>query len=154
MNIFYLDRDPIRAAQYACDKHVVKMILESSQLLSAAVILNGGTAPYKLTHQNHPSAVWTRKTRSNYYWLCSHLQGLLQEYTNRYGKIHSCHKHLDFFFNQAALIPAGEFTDPPQCMPDNCKTTDTVLAYRNYYNNEKAYFAKWRTGNIPEWWAC
>ena len=29
MNIFYLDKDPVKAAQMSCDKHVVKMILES-----------------------------------------------------------------------------------------------------------------------------
>ena len=36
MNIFYLDRDPKIAAQLACDKHVVKMILESAQMLCTA----------------------------------------------------------------------------------------------------------------------
>ena len=36
MNIFYLDRDPVIAAQMMCDKHVVKMILESAQMLSTA----------------------------------------------------------------------------------------------------------------------
>jgi hypothetical protein len=104
VNIFYLDRNPFQAAQYSCDKHTVKQILEGFQMLSAAVILNGGTAPYKLTHQNHPSTVWVRKTRNNYYWLCEHTQGLLQEYTNRYGKIHACQKYLNFFFEQASLI--------------------------------------------------
>ena len=34
MNIFYLHKNPVTAAEMSCDKHVVKMILESAQLLS------------------------------------------------------------------------------------------------------------------------
>ena len=34
MNIFVLDKDPFVAAQQSCDKHVVKMILETGQMLS------------------------------------------------------------------------------------------------------------------------
>ena len=36
MNIFYLDKDPVKAAEMSCDKHVVKMILESAQMLCTA----------------------------------------------------------------------------------------------------------------------
>lgn len=36
MNIFILDRDPLRCAQFHCDDHVNKMILESCQMLSTA----------------------------------------------------------------------------------------------------------------------
>ena len=36
MNIFYISEDPVQAAQWMVDKHVVKMILESAQLLSTA----------------------------------------------------------------------------------------------------------------------
>ena len=36
MNIFYVDRDPVKAAQMMCDKHIVKMILESAQMLCTA----------------------------------------------------------------------------------------------------------------------
>jgi len=36
MNIFYLDKDPIKSAEMHCDKHVVKMIIEYAQLLSTA----------------------------------------------------------------------------------------------------------------------
>ena len=34
MNIFVLDRNPVIAAQMQCDKHIVKMIVESGQMLS------------------------------------------------------------------------------------------------------------------------
>ena len=80
MNIFYLDRDPHEAARLQCDKHVVKMILETAQLLSTAHNeLDGGQIAYKTTHKNHPSAVWARKSLDNYLWLYRHLEGLGSE---------------------------------------------------------------------------
>ena len=43
MNIFVIDKDPVVAAQNLCDKHVVKMILESAQMLCAP--FENGEAP-------------------------------------------------------------------------------------------------------------
>ena len=34
MNIFILDKDPMKAAMMLCDRHVPKMIVESAQMLS------------------------------------------------------------------------------------------------------------------------
>ena len=42
MNIFVLHQDPDIAAQYHCDKHVNKMIVESAQMLSTAIRLRHG----------------------------------------------------------------------------------------------------------------
>ena len=95
MNIFYLDRHPIKAAQMMCDKHVVKMILESAQILSTAHrVLDGDDYAdryglYKIAHKNHPSTIWARSGGLNYLWLYDHMRGLMQEYTYRYGKIHA-----------------------------------------------------------------
>jgi len=90
MNIFYLNSDPERAAQLQYNKHVVKMILESAQLLCSAHIMLDSEidVPYKLTHKNHPSAVWTRQSRSNYAWLYFHMMALGKEYKKRYNKEH------------------------------------------------------------------
>lgn len=86
MNIFILSKDPIIAAQMQCDKHVVKMILETAQLLCSP--FEKGEAPYKRSHFNHPSAIWTRENKSNYEWLITHGLALCEEYTFRYGKEH------------------------------------------------------------------
>ena len=76
MNIFCLDEDPIKAVQMMCDKHIVKMILESAQLMSTAHReLDGDNANenlYKSTHKNHPSAKWVRESLWNYVWLYRH----------------------------------------------------------------------------------
>ena len=59
MNIFVLHRDPKIAAQMSCDKHVVKMILETAQMLSSAARAKGAWAPYKQTHKKHPCTLWS-----------------------------------------------------------------------------------------------
>ena len=90
MNIFVINSNPFESAKQLCDAHVIKMILESCQLLSDQDRLHGLTDErYKITHVNHPC----RKcldNHSNYIWLSYHLYGLLKEYTYRYGKIHKC----------------------------------------------------------------
>jgi len=78
MNIFILSQDPHKAAQYMCDKHVVKLLLESAQILSTV-----SQGPYKPTHQNHPCTLWTAQGRDNYHWLVEHALELCREYTHR-----------------------------------------------------------------------
>lgn len=157
MNVFYLDKDPVNAAQMVCDSHCVKMILETAQLLSTSIqVLTGRRISflYKPTHINHPSAIWARSSRANYEWLLNHFKGLLEEYSIRYGKTHKCEEKLCYFesFLNIYKFNVDSFTTPPQCMPDQYKVKgDTVRAYRNYYIGEKSKFAKWRLGNIPNW---
>ena len=69
MNIFVLDRDPEIAGSYHCDKHVLKMIIESAQLLSNSHNLTGKEGPYRLTHRNHPCTKWVMESIANYRWL-------------------------------------------------------------------------------------
>jgi|TARA_B110000285_G_scaffold102341_1_gene116458 hypothetical protein len=157
MNIFYLDRDPEIAAQMMCDKHVVKMILESAQMLSTAHrVLDGdeiadSNGLYKMAHKNHPSTIWVRANLKTYDWLYQHMDALMKEYTFRYGKHHATERLSQYLCNRPKNITHGDFTDPPQCMPDLCKDTDTVLAYQNYYILEKSSFAKWKSRSIPKW---
>ena len=153
MNIFILDPDPEVAARQQCDKHVVKMILESAQLMAAACILNGAESPYKMTHQNHPCSIWARQTRDNYDWLLLHHMAMLDEYTMRYGKTHKTGEYLGYWLNGSKAIPQGELTEFAQAMPDELRVPgDAVAAYRSYYLRDKAAFATWKNGNIPDWW--
>ena len=140
MNIFYIDPCPVKAAQMQCDKHVVKMVLESSQMLCAAhhVVEGGAPVPYRLAHKNHPSTVWVRSNRKHYDWLYRHFQGLSEEYTERYGKVHlsweKCHMLL---LCAPRGIPDTDWSDPPQCMPDECKRDTALEGYTEYYFNYK-----------------
>ena len=137
MNIFYLSRDPTQAAQAQCDRHVVKMILETAQLLSTAhVELDGNQVAYKATHKNHPSAIWVRSSLDHYEWTLYHLEALGSEYERRYKKVHkTIREHFKALQRPpVALQGIRGFTDPPQCMPDECKRSDAVLGYQIYYN--------------------
>lgn len=163
MNIFWLDSDLEKAAMYHCDKHVVKMILEYTQLLSGVLHslnrdyglkIDTGEL-YKPTHMNHPCAVWARKTSGNYGLLTVLLCALLAEYTYRYGKVH---KSSTVAINLAKHYPAVESllpvesTVPPQCMPDEFKDKVVVAAYRNYYlHKSNSIDMRWTKRYKPEW---
>ena len=158
MNIFYLDDDPKIAASFHCDKHVVKMILESAQMLSTAHrVLDGDEIAnskylYKAVSKNHPCTIWTRRNHENYEWLWKLYDNLMKEYTRRYGKHHASEQLTHALWEFPGNISHGDFTDPPQCMPDEYKVeNDTVQAFHNYYHGEKAHFAEWRLGE-PCWW--
>ena len=103
MNIFVVDYNPVRAAKMLCDQHVVKMPLESAQILCAAY--EQEKAPYRRTHYNHPCTIWTRTSKENYLWLIDHGLALCHEYTYRYQKVHKseevirwCEENIRTFF--------------------------------------------------------
>ena len=156
MNIFVLDRNPIHAAQQACDQHVIKMILESAQMLCSA--FPKGTAPYKRTHYNHPCSVWARQSLENYQWLLAHAFALAEEYTHRYGKVHASVRVLEWCRDNVASLPllASGATEFPQAMPEPFQVPgDAVAAYRAFYRGSKSRFAKWtKTRAAPAWWTA
>ena len=130
MNIFRLHDDPYIAAQMHCDKHVVKMILETAQMLSTAYRvlssekLADDVGMYKMAHKNHPSCVWIRNDVWNYYWAVSLLSALCEEYTYRYDKHHASERLLHYFQKHVPYgieMKAQDMTFP-QCMPDETRS--------------------------------
>jgi hypothetical protein len=151
MNIFILDTDPTLAAQYACDKHVVKMVLETAQLLSTVAHVNGIEAQYKPTHKNHPCTLWAGKSKSNAEWLIAHGVALGKEYTRRYGKVHKSSLVIADLAALPSALPDLGLTPFAQAMPDIYRNADPVVAYRKYYKTAKADIATWKTAT-PNWW--
>ena len=151
MNIFFLDFDTKKCAEYHCDKHVVKMILETAQLLCGSHWVTGGEAPYKLSHKNHPCAIWVRESLSNYLYLCDLGLELCKEYTYRYGKRHKSQDVIEWCITNKLNIVDKGFTKPPKAMPDEYKVVDVVESYRNYYRGAKSGFAVWKNREIPKW---
>ena len=188
MNIFYLDPDPKVCAEMHISKHVVKMIIEYAQLMSTAHRVIDGTeytdltasgrrikrwrltddreeTLYKATHINHPSAIWCRENRANYVWLYRMCLHLCEEYTYRYGKVHSCAR----LTKELNLIPFNieedNFFAPTPAMPADVKVLadnpvpgrkyDVLKSYHNYYINNKKSFASWsgrvNSRNKPDW---
>ena len=170
MNIFVLDRDPSKAAHMMCDKHVVKMILESAQMLSAVldyqyrsdrkgesndpVIKTYGLPGYPRAHAKHPCTLWARDSKENAMWLVKHMRALCFEYTRRYGKFHK-QDALPMVYE--AQLEYCQFELPCQTEFVQAITNtdlhrdDPVEAYREYYRKEKAHFCTWKHGEVPEW---
>ena len=155
MNIFILDLDVKKCAQYHVDKHVVKMILETAQLLCGVHHVTGhdtGHVPYKLSHKNHPCAIWARESLTNYLYLCELGLELCNEYTYRYGKTHLTDTKLRVLLNEIPNnITLGSYSEPPQCMPEDVKVqNDSISAYHKYYANYKKGFAVWTDRPVPQ----
>ena len=167
MNIFFLDFDVKKCAQYHCDKHVVKMILETAQLLCGVHHVThqvptkyppstdqvNDQVPYKLSHRNHPCAIWTRESLSNYLYLCELGLELCKEYTYRYGKRHKSQDVIEWCLTNRPNIHDIDFTTPPLAMGDEFKVgNDVIESYRNYYREAKSGFAVWKNRETPYWY--
>ena len=180
MNIFILDKDPVIAAQLQCDKHVVKMIVESAQMLSTAHRMLDGTiqiAPsksgkrmvkhyrlfddghldetlYKAVHYKHPCTVWTMESDLNYDWHWIHFKALCDEYTYRYGKVHSSERLLQPLRIRPKNIPKGKLTPFKLAMKANpeCMLENAVLSYRAFYQTKQDRFKMvWTKRSKPGW---
>ncbi|MFW6173557.1 MAG: pyrimidine dimer DNA glycosylase/endonuclease V [Elusimicrobiota bacterium] len=151
MNIFVLDLEPEKCAVYHCDKHVVKMLLESAQMLSTAVRMSGINKGYKACYQNHPCTKWVRKSVDNWLWLRDLVFALNAEWKDRFDHLYN-HKS----FEVVKKLPVPNIKDIgltpfALAMPEGYKQKDAVSSYRNYYMGDKRHIAKWRNGK-PWWW--
>lgn len=177
MNIFRLDDNPVIAAQLQCDKHVVKMIVESAQMLSTVHRMLDGQLEtrlsatgrkskyynhdmddvlYRAVHHNHPSTVWTRESKVNYEWHYAHFIGLCEEYEYRYGKQHATYGKLK---DVLAIVPTN-IPDIPETRfklamganPECQFPEDPVKSYRLFYQTKQDRFKMvWTNRPIPEW---
>lgn len=153
MNIFIVDQDPVIAAQSLHDRHIVKMCLETAQILCTVAHQRGIAAPYKPTHANHPCTVWAGATWQNCYWLGVHGIALCREYTRRFGKVHKCE---DVICDMRRLLTDCEFalsgqTPFAQVVPPDCAGTDTVEAYRLAYRRHKLPGNRYTKREMPAW---
>jgi hypothetical protein len=180
MNLFILDKDPVKAAQLQCDKHVVKMIVESAQMLSTAHRMLDGVEErrpsksgktnvkywvlpdyresvlYKAVHVGHPCTVWTMESNTNYNWHYEHFIALCEEYQYRYDKIHATDKLLSNLLGQLPKnIRSGDMTPfrlAMQSNPECMFPEDPVKSYRLFYQTKQDRFKMaWTNREIPEW---
>lgn len=154
MNIFVLHAQPRTAARMHCDKHVVKMVMETAQLLSTAHYLAGSHAKPMLepTHINHPCSVWARDCAGNYGWLWMLGVALCDEYTHRYQRTHSYDALLRITLQWMPRNISRQRRKPfVYCGPAQYYSRDPIASYRAYYIGEKARFARWKSREVPSW---
>lgn len=177
MNMFGVAETQREIAEMQCDKHAVKMPVESGQMLSTAHRILEGTKElrpsvsgkrmvkyfkladrvkektlYKVAHAKHPCTLWTMETKENYKWHFKLWHEMLLEYLYRYKKMHKSWELFDYLETPPAGIPDGPLTQLPLCMPEQYKCDDIIQSYRNFYMGEKAAFATWnKNRQQPEW---
>jgi hypothetical protein len=162
MNIFALDNSPMRAAPMHCDKHVVKMVLETAQILSTVHHLcetPWANHLYKPTHKNHPCVKWAAETAQNYYWLYQLFESLAGEYTHRYKQNHKSYVKLSHMLRHPPINLCGRRikqtnrTPFALAMPDVYKfvSDDPVECYRAYYLHEKRDMLTYTKRDKPVW---
>lgn len=146
MNIFVTNQDPQQCAFALDDKRVVKMVLESAQMLCTALDMRGFGFPdmYRPTHMGHPCTVWTAETRKNFEWLGLHAFCLSEEYSCRYGKVHASHSTIEHCLALKEGIPEGPLTPFANCT--DYKDEEVIKAYR------KQMLDKWMSDvRSPTW---
>lgn len=180
-NVLYLDDDPEVAAKLHCDRHVGKMIMVTSQILST--VWHGqeleqlqldwgppvkgvpfgelkcmystlcGTTICRPRHQAHPSVQWAALYGGNYAWLYRLGLALLAEFTYRFERIHS-HTALIRFLE---LMPpaledtADKWCDAPAVVPVEFILDGVNESYQNYYIKEKTVPLQYTRRKPPRW---
>jgi len=150
VNVFIVDACPIKSAQMLPDKHVVKMSLESCQMILVIYsrwYYNLGSIPkangssYKTetgVYRNHPSTVWSGANYENLAWLITHGIALCEEYFYRYGKVHGCSYTLksaqDIFIEKTGydLEIYKNVTSFVRVMPDEFKDDSSIDVFEVY----------------------
>lgn len=155
MNIFVTSFDPFESAQVLDDKRVIKMILESAQILSTVMNENEIKGPYKSTHKNHPVVLWVKESSENYWWLIEHFQALCEEYSLRFNKEHKCSQYHELFVDgYFELIQDDKLTNFVNCTKFK-EIKEVTQAYRlaliDKWKNDKRP-PKWTNSIAPEWY--
>lgn len=169
MNIFATSYDPRQSARDLPDKLVVKMVLESAQMLSMSgnKVISGldQSRIYKSTkaYEKHPCTLWAGKCLANYIWLVEHSLEIGKEYTRRYGKVHKS-VNVIMYIKECLLSNLGNVcydaytsksvTPFALAMPEKYQDPiDPCSSYREYMQAEKSYYSKWTPpGEKPKWW--
>lgn len=181
MNLFYLDDDLDKCAEYHIDKHVGKMQLEAAQLMTTTLWVDRylGYIPRKLnseelkelnsvkakepsiesrtftrylpTHVNHPCAIWARSSLEHHYWIICYINALNAETLYRGNKSHASCAEANRMPEPIRLPDIG-WHKPALAMPDQLKSDDPVASYRRFYMLDKGPFASWKVRGKPHWW--
>ena len=160
MNIFAIEGDEAtgkidwyQSGRTQDNLRTVKMLLESTQLLSTAMHLNGMQGCYKPNHLKHPSTIWTAESSDNWVNLYIHAMALNQEYEERFGKEHKCKARLAEMQSSVDLKKFSSSATTPLrlAMPDEFKSLNPVKSYRDFYSTKPKM--RYPKDKIPGWFS-
>ena len=156
MNIFVVDPDTTKCAEALDDLRLNKMIIETAQLLSTAMWVQGYQGQhgniYKSTHVNHPCAIWARETEANYKWLLLYMSDLVEERQRRTGKNHKSYQIFNTLCFGPKIMPKGNLTPFANCSlyKDHGIFDAYKLTLKDKWAKDKRP-AKWTNTNKPSW---
>lgn len=160
MQIFVLDYNPKIAAENLADIHIVKMCLETAQILSAIIILKGKRLinempkPLNLKHPVITSIIDSQPTIN---WVVCYNSWLQKEYEKRYHKRHMYYKLADIYifdlFKPTPNSNCCDLTFARDFKGFKTNKQDIVQAYRDYYKFKKKTLKRWKYTNSvePNW---
>ena len=158
MNIFAIEGDVetgeidwVKSAQSQDNLRVVKMILESCQILSTVLNEQGLDAPYRSFNPKHPSCLWAAESAANFMNLALHCEAMITEYGKRFGKTHKCAAVLNKIISMfdADLFPTTKCTPLRLAMPDEFRSDNPVVSYRKFYASKPRL--RYPLDKIPAW---
>lgn len=176
MNIFFLSMSPKQAARWHANIHVVKMIVETAQLLCNVhhrqrehclpPYVRKTRIPYKESaagHRKLGSMIWVAESLGNYRWATQLGLELCKEYNSGRGRAagktskHKTQKVLEWLrdhepnFQRSKRTPV---TTKHLAMPPRFKkAASSVQAYRDYYYSKRRKMKMdWPVGRTPPWW--
>ena len=151
MNIFVVDQDTMKCAQALDDLRLNKMIIETAQLLSTAMRVQGyaGNDIYKSTHVNHPCAIWARESSENYRWLLLYMSDLVEERNRRTGKDHKSYQIFNTLCGGPKLMPQGPMTQFANCSAYLYADFNKTGIFRAY---QLTLIDKWAKDKRPPKW--
>lgn len=133
MNIFVPYPDVKRNAEMLDDLRLSKMVLESAQMLCAALRRHGGGDDdlYRISHANHPCTIWTGDTRSNFMYLVRLGRAIERERLERLMNPSKSILMVEHCAKFKGDIPTGKLTPFVNCTSDFKSTSDVHEAYQN-----------------------
>ena len=180
MNIFVLSYSAIPQVHYKenarmhCDKHVVKMITESVQMLvtvlpqyfsKTALGLEPPCKPLAAGHAKHPCVLWLQQDIIHFNYLAQLAYHLCLEKQARWP-LNADHEYQPFIEHLCQCLYITDYLSTHSRLPETFATAvkseslrstnrphvEAVTIYRDYYISDKATFATWRGVGKPSWW--
>jgi hypothetical protein len=159
MQLFILDYEPCVSAQMMSDCHIIKMCLETAQILSS-VRFNKGfehneiiPKPYNTKHP----VITAIDNQEKINWLLDYNRAIHSEYVYRFNKHHAYFKLIEFYehlrdnsikyYDKSKLNFARDFKD------FTTTKTDLIESFREYYKMKKSIIKRWKytKRSEPEW---
>jgi len=160
MNIFAIEGnadtgeiDWIKSAESQDNLRVVKMILESCQILSTVLNEQGLDAPYRSFNPKHPSCMWAAESAANFMSLVVHCDAMIAEYGRRFNKTHKCSEvlHRIVILFDGERFPTQRPTPLRLAMPEKFRSANPVVSYRKFYASKPRL--RYPADKVPNWLA-